>query len=299
MRKLLSVLTAILLMSSMASAEHKIWEVTDPDFVITEDPSADDERTSDKIAKLIAAISEKLDEYERRVIILEKKKLTASQSGQPESAPTTYAEVIRVLGLLPKPEVGFIDFGCGADARWCIAAAEKWGCKAIGIEIDPLRAAMAKRRVQDSGLGHLVTIIQGDAVTTDVPGDVAVAYLYPQTLTKLKPRFEKLRAFASFIHQPPGLPVVRNGDAWIYTRPVPMVSVSQPVGYWNGVAYSAAATGCNCPMCQSLRQQIGSQSQVMTQPQSKPVAASPSGRMVRQKVCTRQGCYFVDVWVPD
>ncbi len=42
-----------------------------------------------------------------------------------EAAHTPMSEVVRVIGLLPKPEIGFVDFGCGYDARWCVAAAEK------------------------------------------------------------------------------------------------------------------------------------------------------------------------------
>ena len=64
----------------------------------------------------------------------------AKPSDLQSSAPTPMAEVARVIGLLPRPEIGFVDFGCG-DARWCIAAAERWGCRVTGIEFDPARAA--------------------------------------------------------------------------------------------------------------------------------------------------------------
>lgn len=170
---------------------------------------------------------------------------------QAEAVPTPYSEVVRVLALLPKPEVGFVDYGCG-DARWCICAAERWGCRATGIEIDPDRAAAARRRVREAGLDHLITIVEGDATKTDVKADVGVAYLYSDTLAKLKPRAEQLRAFASYLHNPPGLPVVKNGDSWIYTK-----AASRPFAVWEGQTYFApVCNNPNCGMCASIRAQL-------------------------------------------
>lgn len=169
-------------------------------------------------------------------------------------APTPGREVERVIGLLPKPEIGFVDFGCG-DGRWCIAAAERWGCRVTGIELDPARAAAARERVRAAGLDHLVTIIEGDVLTTDVQADVGVAYLYADVLDRLRPRLEKLRAFASYMHRPPGLPVVQNGDSWFYTQAVPQSRAA----VWQGEVYSQPV--CNnpgCKMCNSIRCQLNS-----------------------------------------
>ena len=54
-----------------------------------------------------------------------------------EAAHTPMAEVVRVLGLLPKPEIAFVDFGCGFDARWCVAAAEKWAANVSALSLIP------------------------------------------------------------------------------------------------------------------------------------------------------------------
>lgn len=182
-------------------------------------------------------------------------KVAAAVNG--EASPTPYSEVVRVIGLLPKPTVGFVDFGCG-DARWCIVAAERWGCRVTGIEIDPVRAAAARERVREAGLSHLIEIIEGDAVTTDVQADVGVGYLYIKTLQQLRPRIEKLRAFASYQHQPP-VPSVRNGDSWVYTRPTAATSQStqQRMAVWNGQYYAGPVCNApNCGMCQSIRSQL-------------------------------------------
>ena len=171
-----------------------------------------------------------------------------------EAAPTPGQEVERVIGLLPKPEIGFVDYGCG-DARWCIAAVERWGCRATGIEIDHDRATMARERVKSLGLSHLITIVEGDVTTTNVEADVGVAYLYADVLEQLRPRLQKLRAFASYQHQPPGLPVTKNGNSWLYVR-----DTQQPQSAtWQGQHYSHPV--CNspgCVMCNSIRRQLDS-----------------------------------------
>lgn len=221
----------------------------------------------------------------------------ARQSAVSEAAPTPYAEIERVLNLLPKPQRGFVDFGCGADARWCIAAAEKWQCKCVGMEIDPTRAKLAQERVKAEGFSDLIEIYCADSTAYSYQNcDVGVAYLYPQTLQKLKPQIEGLTAFASMYHQPP-VSSVQNGNAWIYKRPA-MAAASQPVGYWNGVAYSGPQPGCNCPMCQSIISQIEAQKR-QQQNSSVATTASPRGHYERRKVCTNGFCRIENVWVQD
>lgn len=179
------------------------------------------------------------------------------------AAPTPMKEVERVLGLLPKPEVGFVDFGCG-DGRWCIAAAERWGCRVTGVEIDPARAAATRERVKSVGLSHLVTIVTGDATKVDVDADVGVAYLYGDVLQRLQPKLQKLRAFASYKHQPPGLPVVKNGDTWLYFRG----DAHARTAVWGGQQYAGpVCNDPNCRMCNSIRGQLGQGTSGQTQSQ--------------------------------
>lgn len=185
----------------------------------------------------------------------------ARQSAVPEAAPTPYSEVVRVIGLLPKPQVRFVEFGTGSDARWCVAAVERWGCKATGIEIDHDRAEAARQRVRALGLDHLITIVEGDAVTTDVPGDVAACYLYQETLDALRPKLERMTAFASYHHRPTGIAVTQNGDSWIYSRPSlasQQAPAMRPAAVWGGQQYSGpVCSNPHCQMCNSIRRQLG------------------------------------------
>ncbi len=182
----------------------------------------------------------------------EKSRGVKSKAFTPDEFPTPQSEVDRVIRLLPKPQIGFVEFGCGSDARWCVAAVQHWGCRAIGIEIDPVRAYAARAYVKDAGLDGSITIIEGDATTTDVQSDVGAVYLYDEVLVKLKPRLEKLRSFASYMHQPPGLMVTKNGDSWIYTQPARV-----PLAVWGGHTYTGPV--CNdprCGMCNAIRSQL-------------------------------------------
>lgn len=218
------------------------------------------------------------------------------------SAPTPYSEVVRVLGLLPRPEVGFVDFGCGAEARWCIAAAERWGCRVTGVEIDHARASAARRRVAEAGLAHLVTVIEGDAVTTDVQADVGVAYLYPDVLERLRSKLAKLRAFASYMHQPPGLPATKNGDSWVYAQQPQQPQAARAVAVWNGQAYTHPV--CNnplCGMCASIRAQLQAAAPARAVKTITVAAApaAPRGHYETRVQCNGRRCQRVNVWVSD
>ena len=203
-----------------------------------------------------------------------------------EASPTPMGEVNRVLGMLPKPEVAFVDFGCGSDARWCIAAARKWGRPVIGIEINPERAAQARANVNENGLDQQITILEGDATEADVEADVGVAYLYDETLTKLRPRITKMKAFASYMHQVPGLAMSKNGDTYIYTK---SVAASPKGAVWNGMVYSGpVCNNPNCSMCNSIRSQLSTTTTTST-------AGTGNGYWVKR--CNNGRCWME--WVPQ
>lgn len=178
------------------------------------------------------------------------------------AAPTPHAEVVRVLAILkPRADETFVDYGCG-DARWCIAAAQIYGCKAVGVEIDPERADDARRRVEVLGLRDQVQIITGDATATDVKADVGVAYLYSDVLEQLKPKLEQLNRFASYQHRVAGLAMSQDGDSWMYRKPQVVAQPAQstrPVAVWAGRTYSYGFRGCGnagCAMCNSINSQL-------------------------------------------
>ena len=85
------------------------------------------------------------------------------------------------------------DLGCG-DGRIVIAAAKKYGCKAVGYDIDPERVKESRKNVDANNVGELVTIEQKDIFTLDLSkADVITLYLLPSLNVKLIPQLEKLR----------------------------------------------------------------------------------------------------------
>lgn len=210
-----------------------------------------------------------------------------------DAQPTPYPEIGRAINLLkPAKDETLVDFGCGTDARVCIAASQYYGCDAVGIEIDPLRAKTARKHVDFNGMNHRVDIIEGDATETQTSADVGFAYLWPETLSRLKPQIEKLDRFVSYMHAVPGLPMTKRGNLYLWEkkpqqqvmtsakpqqqatalvrttaeRPVAAVMARpqqqvmarpRPAAVWNGRAYSGPV--CNsrgCVMCNSLRGQL-------------------------------------------
>lgn len=85
------------------------------------------------------------------------------------------------------------DLGCG-DARIVILAAKKYGCRAIGYDIDPEMVGISRENVAKNNMEDLVKIVQADIFTLDLrEADVIPMYLLPEMNQKLLPQLEKLK----------------------------------------------------------------------------------------------------------
>jgi len=85
------------------------------------------------------------------------------------------------------------DLGCG-DGRIVVTAAKRYGCRAIGYDIDPQRVKEARENVDANDVGHLVTIEHKDIFTLDLSeANVITLYLLPSLNVKLIPQLEKLK----------------------------------------------------------------------------------------------------------
>src|SRR6266496_3970432 len=82
--------------------------------------------------------------------------------------PTPQEVVERMLDLaqVKKGDVVY-DLGSG-DGRVVIAAAKKYGVKAVGFEIDPGLVKLAQENVRQQGVEKLVEIRQQDFMTADL-----------------------------------------------------------------------------------------------------------------------------------
>jgi precorrin-6B methylase 2 len=85
------------------------------------------------------------------------------------------------------------DLGCG-DGRIVATAAKKYGCKAIGFDIDPQRIEESKKTVKEMGVEDLVEIREADIFELDLSeASVVTLYLLPSLNVKLIPQLEKLK----------------------------------------------------------------------------------------------------------
>jgi len=126
-------------------------------------------------------------------------------------------DMLSLMGLTSSDTLA--DIGCG-DGRILIAAARRYGCRGIGIEIDETQAQRARQAVSSAGLAGQIQILTGDA-RDFVPKDHGVTaitvYLYPELLAQLAPQLKSARVVASPFHEVPGLSMSRRGDVWITT----------------------------------------------------------------------------------
>src|SRR5918996_2036191 len=109
--------------------------------------------------------------------------------------PTPH-EVVEDMLRLANVRKGDIlyDLGSG-DGRIAIAAAKKFGVRAVGIEIDPERVREANENARRAGVTNLVQFRQEDLFKADFrEATVVTLYLLPDLNVKLRPRlWEELK----------------------------------------------------------------------------------------------------------
>lgn len=82
------------------------------------------------------------------------------------------------------------DLGCG-DGRIVVRAAERYGCRGVGVDLDPERIREAKANAAKAGpdVQELVRFEVGDVFKFDFsPATVVTMYLLPSVNLKLRPR---------------------------------------------------------------------------------------------------------------
>ena len=102
--------------------------------------------------------------------------------------PTPYDVVNRMLTLagVTRDDVVY-DLGCG-DGRIVITAAERFGARGVGVDIDPQRIAESNANAERAGVRHLVRFIEQDALAVDVSeATVVTLYLLSSSNAKLRP----------------------------------------------------------------------------------------------------------------
>ena len=127
---------------------------------------------------------------------------SADQLAPFDSTPQEVVERLLVLAGVRKGDTVY-DLGSG-DGRVVIAAAKKFGVKAVGFEIDPGLVKLARENVRKQGVEKLVEIRQQDFMTANLaPASVVTLYLSSDGNLALRP---------ALMHQlKPGARVVSYG----------------------------------------------------------------------------------------
>lgn len=108
--------------------------------------------------------------------------------------PTPQNVVDKMLELAKVQKTDLVyDLGCG-DGRIVAAAAKKYGCRAVGYDIDPERIKESLETVKKNNVEKLVKIEKRDIFTLDLsPANVVTLYLLPSLNVKLIPQLKKLK----------------------------------------------------------------------------------------------------------
>ena len=122
--------------------------------------------------------------------------------------PPEVVEAMLRLGGVTASDVVY-DLGSG-DGRIPIAAAQKYGARAVGIDIDPQRIKEANENLAKAGVADKVKFLNQDLFETDLSqATVITLYLLPSLNQKLMPKLKQLK---------PGTRIVSHsfdmGTAW-------------------------------------------------------------------------------------
>jgi cyclopropane fatty-acyl-phospholipid synthase-like methyltransferase len=116
----------------------------------------------------------------------------------------TVADAMLTLARVSAEDVVY-DLGSG-DGRIPIIAAQKYGARGVGIEIDPRLVAVARELAREGGVEDKVTFIEGDLFTADItPATVVTLYLSASINARLEAKLKReLRPGARIVsHQFP------------------------------------------------------------------------------------------------
>lgn len=103
--------------------------------------------------------------------------------------PTPYTTVRAMLKLAQVSSTDLVyDLGSG-DGRIVIMAAQEFGARGVGIDIDPVLVKEARANARTAGVEAKVKFVEGDMYKADLrPATVVTLFLHPDPNLKLRPK---------------------------------------------------------------------------------------------------------------
>lgn len=116
--------------------------------------------------------------------------MSQQPSNRPDIAyiptPNDAVEAMLTLAQVGGSDVLY-DLGCG-DGRLLIRAAQQWGTRCVGVDIDPVRIAQTQAIVEAANLSDLITLQQANLYDADLrSATVVMLYLLPHLNLRLRP----------------------------------------------------------------------------------------------------------------
>jgi cyclopropane fatty-acyl-phospholipid synthase-like methyltransferase len=106
--------------------------------------------------------------------------------------PQAVVEAMLKMAAVTGTDVVY-DLGCG-DGRIPITAAQRYGARGVGIDIDPRRIADANENAKAAGVAGKVTFLIEDLFTSDFSdATVVTLYLSPSLNERLIPKLRALK----------------------------------------------------------------------------------------------------------
>lgn len=134
--------------------------------------------------------------------------------------PQDVTEEMLRLAKVDKGDVVY-DLGSG-DGRVVITAAEQYGTKAVGVEIDRELVTVSQKKVRDQKLEKLVRIEHEDMFLIDLSdATVVTMYLYPRLMERLIPQLNKMK---------PGSRIVSHHFTMLNVQPEKTIEVKSTEG---------------------------------------------------------------------
>jgi SAM-dependent methyltransferase len=97
------------------------------------------------------------------------------------------------------------DLGCG-DGRIIITAARKYGCRAVGYDLDPLRVQEARENARKNHIANRITVEEKDILKADVrDASVVTLYLGTELNARLIPQLRTLKPGSRIVSHDYGL----------------------------------------------------------------------------------------------
>lgn len=135
-----------------------------------------------------------------------------------ELVPTPHEAVVHFVKLAKTdPSEVLYDLGSG-DGRILIAATTTYGCRSVGIELNPKTVELSKLALDVFNLQDKIRVYEGDILKYNLKqADVVTLYLYPDLIEKILPLLPSGCRVVSYMHPLPDSEEHQFGEHFFYT----------------------------------------------------------------------------------